>query len=70
MIPDLMCSSRACRAQAQWALRWRNPAIHHATRRKVWLACPEHKDHLAQYLGERGFLLDVVGVEELTTEDG
>ena len=70
MTPDLARSSRGCRAAARWALRWRNPALHDPERRKVWLACDEHREHLSQFLGERGFLVGVVGVEELTDTDG
>jgi hypothetical protein len=39
-----------------WALRWNNPKIHPPERRKTWLACREHLDHLERFLGARGFL--------------
>lgn len=59
------CSARGCRADGLWALRWNNPAIHDPQRRKVWLACDEHRTSLSQFLSLRGFLRDVVGVDEL-----
>lgn len=34
---------------------WRNPRIHAADRRKVWLACDEHVDYLHDYLADRQF---------------
>ncbi|WP_130013896.1 hypothetical protein [Serinicoccus sediminis] len=68
--PGLVCSAKACRAQAERAVVWRNPRLHTADRRKVWLACPSHEDHLRDFLQLRGFLLEVVGVDELTEADG
>lgn len=58
------CSSKGCRADAVWALRWNNPRLHTPDRRKVWTACDEHREHLAGFLGARGFLRDVVAVDE------
>jgi hypothetical protein len=60
----LQCSARGCRADARWALRWNNPKIHDPERRKIWLACDEHRDHLSDFLSRRGFLRDTVPVEE------
>ncbi|WAX57187.1 hypothetical protein M6B22_00105 [Jatrophihabitans cynanchi] len=51
------CSAKGCRAPASVDLNWRNPKLHDQTRVKHWLACDEHADHLADYLGVRGFLL-------------
>jgi hypothetical protein len=51
------CSAKGCREPASVDLNWRNPKLHDATRVKHWLACDEHADHLADYLGVRGFLL-------------
>ena len=59
------CSAKGCRADARWALRWNNPKIHTPERRKVWLACDEHRDHLTDFLSRRGFLKDTVPVEEV-----
>jgi hypothetical protein len=58
-VPDeLRCSARDCRAAATIELIWRNPTLHDAARRKRWLACDEHADHLADFLARRGFLLN------------
>ena len=55
----LVCSAKGCRASASWALRWNNPKLHAPERRKTWLACPEHRESLSQFLGVRGFLREV-----------
>ena len=54
--PDLICSAKGCRNPAAYALRWNNPKLHDPDRRKTWLACPEHRDSLSQFLEARGFL--------------
>ena len=59
----LTCSAKGCRHDAAWALQWNNPKIHAPDRRKTWLACPEHRESLAQFLGARGFLREVEPVE-------
>lgn len=61
--PDT-CSGKGCRAAAQHALLWNNPKIHTPDRRKVWLACEEHRESLTSFLGSRGFLLEVVDHEK------
>jgi hypothetical protein len=53
------CSSRGCRAAAAWELRWNNPRIHPPERRKVWLACDEHRSTLSDFLSARSFLREV-----------
>ena len=53
---SLTCSARGCRAPAEWALRWNNPRLHTADRRKTWLACEEHRGSLGDFLNRRGFL--------------
>lgn len=65
----LMCSAKGCRAAARHAVVWNNPRLHAPDRRKVWLACDDHRDHLSEYLTVRGFLRDVVPVSELTHLD-
>ncbi|MGW1149570.1 hypothetical protein ACWD6I_32300 [Streptomyces sp. NPDC002454] len=55
-----VCSAKGCRAAAVWVLAWNNPKLHTPERRKTWLACEEHREHLSQFLGVRGFLKDVV----------
>ena len=54
------CSAKGCREPAAYALQWNNPRLHTPERRKVWLACAEHREHLAGFLSARGFLRDVV----------
>lgn len=55
-----ICSAKGCRTEAVWVLLWNNPKLHTPERRKTWLACEEHREHLSQFLGVRGFLKDVV----------
>lgn len=55
-----VCSAKGCRTPAVWVLAWNNPKLHTPERRKTWLACEEHRDHLAEFLGIRGFLKDTV----------
>lgn len=62
---EQLCSAKGCRAEAQWALQWNNPRLHTPDRRKTWLACTEHRDHLETFLGSRSFLREVVPVSEL-----
>ncbi len=64
-VPDsgdsaVICSAKGCRAPAVWVLAWNNPKLHSPERRKTWLACEEHREHLSQFLDVRGFLKDVV----------
>ena len=47
-----------------WGLEWNNPKLHTPERRKVWLACDDHRGSLADFLGSRSFLRDVVPVDE------
>lgn len=58
-----ICSRRGCSAAATFRLEWNNPSIHTPERRKVWLACPEHREFLADFLGARGFLKDVLPID-------
>lgn len=67
---ELFCSAKACRARATDAVVWRNPTLHVAGRRKVWLACASHRDHLRDFVQLRGFLIEVVPVDQLTEADG
>ncbi|WP_105565142.1 hypothetical protein [Microbacterium halophytorum] len=65
------CSRAGCRAAAAWSILWRNPKIHGADRRKVWLACDEHVSYLREFLASRTFPLEVVeGVAGGTSEAG
>lgn len=56
---DLTCSARGCRQVATFDLRWNNPKIHTAERRKHWLACDDHRESLSSFLAARGFLREV-----------
>ena len=60
------CSSRGCRAAAAWELRWNNPRIHPPERRKVWLACDEHRSTLSDFLSARSFLREVAPFDPAT----
>lgn len=62
---DLVCSAKACQQQARWALRWNNPKLHQPQRRKTWLACDDHRQHLAHFLTARSFLRETIPVTEL-----
>lgn len=50
------CSRRGCVQRAEWKVLWNNPKIHTPERRKVWLACPDHRAWLCEYLESRGLL--------------
>jgi len=66
---DLVCSARGCRAEATWSLRWNNPKLHSAQRRKTWLACDEHLPQLTEFLQVRGFLRETVPLAEDGSSD-
>jgi len=68
-VGDLVCSAKGCRNAATWGLLWNNPRLHTPERRKVWLACDEHRQSLAEFLELRGFLRDVVPADELDRLD-
>jgi len=55
-----VCSAKGCRQAAEWVLVWNNPKLHTPDRRKTWLACAEHREHLSQFLSVRGFLKETV----------
>ena len=55
----LLCSAKGCRRPAGWALRWEQSQLHPPERRKTWLACDSHKDHLSAFLAARNFLREV-----------
>jgi hypothetical protein len=58
-----ICSAKGCRAPAKWELRWNNPKLHTAERRKTWLACDDHRATLGEFLKVRGFLREVAPVD-------
>ncbi len=59
MEPDV-CSAKGCSRPATWQLLWNNPKLHTPDRRKIWLACDDHRGSLSDFLGARKFLKDVV----------
>lgn len=62
---DIECSRAGCRASARWRVIWRNPRIHSADRRKIWVACDDHVAYLREFVAARDF---PVTVEPLTVE--
>ena len=66
----LVCSAKGCQEQAVWALVWNNPKLHTPDRRKSWLACDEHRQQLADFLGARRFLLEVVPADQAPQDPG
>ena len=54
-----ICSAKGCQQPAVWALLWNNPKLHTPERRKVWLACDDHRGSLSEFLTARGFLKGV-----------
>jgi hypothetical protein len=69
-VDELVCSARGCRAEATWGLLWNNPRLHTPERRKVWLACDDHRTHLEQFLGTRDLLRSTVPVSSLEVAGG
>jgi hypothetical protein len=68
--PDLVCSAKGCRLPAVWAHLWNNPKLHTPERRKVWLACDEHRTSLGEFLSLRGFLQDTVPASQVPPTAG
>lgn len=62
---EQVCSAKGCRGTAAWGLLWNNPKLHTGDRRKTWLACDEHREHLSSFLEVRSFLREVVPVSAL-----
>ena len=56
---EAICSAKGCQAPATHELLWNNPKLHTPARRKVWLACDEHRESLSSFLAARQFLRDV-----------
>nr|BFE62312.1 hypothetical protein GCM10020063_068380 [Dactylosporangium thailandense] len=59
----MICSAKGCRSEARWQLLWNNPKLHTPERRKIWLACDEHRDSLGDFLAARGFLRETTTLE-------
>ena len=70
MSEPLVCSAKGCQQPAEWALVWNNPKLHTPERRKTWLGCGEHRQSLADFLGARGFLLEVVAADDAPADPG
>src|SRR5690606_26999905 len=71
MLPDPetpICSAKGCRDAAVWVLAWNNPKIHPPERRKTWLACEDHREHLGRFLGVRGLLRETVTLRQWQSE--
>ena len=66
-VPAATCSRAGCREPALWRVEWRNPKIHSPDRRKIWVACDEHRDYLRDYLAARDFPVAVWPMVPLTT---
>lgn len=64
--PSTECSRAGCRAEAHWRIEWRNPRIHSPDRRKVWVACDEHRDYLRDYLAAREFPVSLAPLPAVT----
>ena len=67
---SLVCSAKACRAPATWAHLWNNPKLHTPDRRKVWLACDDHRSSLGDFLSLRGFLVETVPADAIPATAG
>jgi len=67
---DAVCSAKGCERPARWALRWNNPRLHTPERRKIWVACDDHRESLEQFLDLRGFLKDTVPLAEAEPDPG
>lgn len=67
---DMVCSAKGCRQPATWAHLWNNPKLHTADRRKVWLACEDHRPTLGEFLSVRGFLVETVAVDAIPAGAG
>ncbi|BDZ50590.1 hypothetical protein GCM10025867_28310 [Frondihabitans sucicola] len=63
--PDtVQCSRAGCREDAVYQVNWRNPKIHGIDRVKVWAACAEHVDFLAEFVRSRDFPVAVTTLGE------
>ena len=70
VISEARCSRKGCRSAASWQLLWNNPKIHSPERRKVWLACEEHRTWLEEYLQTRGLWKETLELGELPAGPG
>ena len=70
MSVPLTCSAKGCQQPAEWALVWNNPRLHTPERRKTWLACEAHRQSLADFLGARSFLREIVPADQAPADPG
>lgn len=70
MSEQLQCSAKDCRASATRAILWNNPRVHTPDRKKTWLACDEHFDHLRDFLALRDFYLSDVSIDDIPEDAG
>ncbi|WP_312179820.1 hypothetical protein [Arthrobacter sp.] len=63
------CSRKGCRSDAAWQLLWNNPRIHTPERRKIWLACDEHRGWLEEYLQVRSLWKETLPLGAATESD-
>ncbi|MDO4917457.1 MAG: acetone carboxylase [Rothia sp. (in: high G+C Gram-positive bacteria)] len=56
------CSRKGCLSAATWQVQWNNPKIHEASRRKIWLACNNHREYLENFLKARNFWKETVAL--------
>ena len=66
----LVCSAKGCQAAASWTLLWNTPKLHTPDRRKVWLACDDHRESLGGFLSVRGFLRETVAADAIPATAG
>lgn len=69
-VATAVCSAKGCQAAAVSGLLWNNPRLHTPDRRKVWLACAEHRETLGAFLSARGFLRDTLPVADIPADAG
>ncbi|NIH52815.1 hypothetical protein FHX76_000683 [Lysinibacter cavernae] len=62
------CSRAGCTQTAAHSIEWRNPRIHGPERKKVWLACDEHVEYLAEFLRSRSFPVAVFPLDAETSD--
>lgn len=58
------CSRKGCQNSGIWQVIWNNPKVHTPERRKVWLACDEHRIYLEQFLASRNFWIETLPLEK------
>lgn len=61
----MFCSAKGCQEPGWYKVVWNNPKVHTPDREKTWIACEEHRQHLADFVDRRGFLIrvDPIGVD-------